>query len=133
QPGPHEVRPRSFAICCPMKPAAKRALLGVCFFGLMLGPAAYQRLALHGAGTGPLPDSDAIERYGFSLRESAAEAGIRFVHARPRIDTNLQNIEPQIASMGASVAVVDFDRDGWYDLYVTSSAPGSMNALYRNL
>ena len=34
--------------------------------------------------------------------------------------------------MGASVAVVDFDRDGWQDFYVTNSAPGSLNRLYRN-
>ena len=39
---------------------------------------------------------------------------------------------PQIASMGASVAVADFDRDGWQDLYVTNSGEGSLNRLYRN-
>ena len=39
---------------------------------------------------------------------------------------------PQVASMGASVSIVDFDRDGWSDIYVTNSAEGSKNALYRN-
>ena len=39
---------------------------------------------------------------------------------------------PQIASMGAAVSVVDFDRDGWQDLYVTNSGEGSHNRLYRN-
>ena len=39
---------------------------------------------------------------------------------------------PQVASMGAAVAVADFDRDGWQDLYVTNSAEGSLNRLYRN-
>ena len=39
---------------------------------------------------------------------------------------------PQVASMGAAVAVVDFDRDGWPDLYVTNSGEGSLNRLYRN-
>ena len=34
--------------------------------------------------------------------------------------------------MGAAVAVADFDRDGWQDLYVTNSAEGSLNRLYRN-
>ncbi len=24
---------------------------------------------------------------------------------------------PQVASMGAAVSVVDFDRDGWQDIY----------------
>ena len=39
----------------------------------------------------------------------------------------------QVASMGAAVSVVDFDRDGWADIYVTNSGEGSHNALYRNL
>src|SRR5260370_394849 len=39
---------------------------------------------------------------------------------------------PIIASMGASVTVVDFDRDGWPDLYVINSGEGTRNALYRN-
>ena len=39
---------------------------------------------------------------------------------------------PQVASMGASVAVADFDRDGWQDFYLTNSAEGSLNRLYRN-
>ena len=40
---------------------------------------------------------------------------------------------PEVASMGAAVSIVDFDRDGWPDIYVTNSADGSKNALYRNL
>ena len=40
---------------------------------------------------------------------------------------------PQVASMGAAVSIVDFDRDGWPDIYVTNSGEGSKNALYRNL
>ena len=39
---------------------------------------------------------------------------------------------PQVASMGAAVAVADFDRDGWQDFYVTNSREGSLNRLYRN-
>ena len=39
---------------------------------------------------------------------------------------------PQVSSMGAAVAVVDFDRDGHPDLYVTNSREGSKNGLYRN-
>jgi hypothetical protein len=35
--------------------------------------------------------------------------------------------------MGAAVSVVDFDRDGWEDIYATNSKEGSRNALYRNL
>ena len=39
---------------------------------------------------------------------------------------------PEVASMGASVTIVDYDRDGWPDIYVTNSREGSINALYRN-
>jgi hypothetical protein len=39
---------------------------------------------------------------------------------------------PQVASMGAAVAVADFNRDGWQDFYVTNSGEGSLNRLYRN-
>jgi hypothetical protein len=39
----------------------------------------------------------------------------------------------QIASVGASVSICDFDNDGWNDIYFTNSATGSKNALYHNL
>ena len=35
--------------------------------------------------------------------------------------------------MGASVTVVDYDKDGWPDIYVTNSGEGSQNHLYHNL
>ncbi len=73
-----------------------------------------------------------LDRYGFILHESAQAAGIDFVHQPPGIDARLAHVGPQIAAMGAAAAVVDFDQDGWLDLYVTNSAPGSQNRLYRN-
>ncbi len=71
-------------------------------------------------------------RYGFTLRESAKTLGIDFTHQAPTFDARLAHIMPQVASTGAAVAVADFDRDGWQDLYVTNSAEGSLNRLYRN-
>ena len=35
--------------------------------------------------------------------------------------------------MGAGASVVDFDRDGWQDIYLTNSGEGSQNSLYRNM
>jgi len=69
---------------------------------------------------------------GFQLNESAKRLGVSFVHEGPTFDARLDHIMPQVASTGASVAVADFDRDGWQDFYVTNSAIGSQNHLYRN-
>jgi hypothetical protein len=71
-------------------------------------------------------------RYGFRLQESAKASGIDFVHQAPTFDARLEHIMPQVAAMGAGVAVADFDRDGWQDVYVTNSAEDSRNRLYRN-
>jgi enediyne biosynthesis protein E4 len=71
-------------------------------------------------------------RFGFRLQESAKALGIDFVHQGPTFDARLAHIMPQVASTGAAVSVVDFDRDGWQDLYVTNSGEGSLNELFRN-
>jgi hypothetical protein len=71
-------------------------------------------------------------RFGFRLDESAKALGVDFVHQAPTFDARLAHIMPQVAAMGAAVAVADFDRDGWQDFYVTNSGEGSLNRLYRN-
>jgi hypothetical protein len=76
---------------------------------------------------------ESLKRYGFHLRECAKECGIDFMHESPnQLDPKLNHILPIIASMGASVTVVDFNRDGWPDLYVVTSREGGKNRLYRN-
>jgi len=81
-----------------------------------------------------LPDDDQPPdlRFGLQLAESAKRLGVDFVHEGPTFDSKLDHIMPQVASMGAAVAVADFDRDGWQDFYVTNSREGSLNRLYRN-
>jgi hypothetical protein len=80
------------------------------------------------------PDADkALSSYGFYLREVSKQSGIDFVHQAPTLDKKLDHIMPIIASMGASVSIVDFDRDGLPDIYVVNSGEGSKNCLYRNL
>jgi hypothetical protein len=76
--------------------------------------------------------ADALQRYGFRLQEVSHSIGIDFTHHAPTLDHKLDHIMPQVASMGAAVSIVDFDRDGWPDIYVTNSGEGSRNALYRN-
>ncbi|MCP4589152.1 MAG: hypothetical protein GY842_00265 [bacterium] len=61
-----------------------------------------------------------------------AQAGVGHVHHKPVLDKKLEGIMPWMASVGASVAAVDYDRDGHTDLYVTSSRLNAPNKLYRN-
>ncbi len=74
----------------------------------------------------------AMNRYGFYFEEVAKKSDVDFTHIAPTLDSKLENIMPQIASMGAGVSIVDFDNDGWNDFYLTNSGEDSQNALYRN-
>ena len=83
-------------------------------------------------GKSKLDSSQAMARYGFYLQEVAQASGISFVHQAPTLDHKLDHIMPQVAAMGPGASIVDFDRDGWQDIYVTNSGEGSRNCLYRN-
>jgi len=94
---------------------------------------AIRRLDSHATSSAHATTGGATDmRFGFRLEESAKALGVDFVHQGPTFDARLTHIMPQVASMGAAVAVADFDRDGWQDFYVTNSAEGSLNRLYRN-
>src|SRR5919112_5834227 len=107
--------------------------LVVVFVALIATPFIRQRLAARRErANSALPAAAALSRYGFHLEEVAKTSGINFVHQAPTLDRRLDHIMPQVASMGAAVSVVDFDRDGWSDLYVTNSGEGSQNSLFKN-
>ncbi len=109
-----------------------RTLLVILFAALLATPLVIKWLARR--NDAPAADRQAaLSRYGFSLEEVAKTSGIDFTHQAPTLDSKLDHIMPQVASMGAAVSVVDYDRDGWQDLYVTNSGEGSKNCLYRNL
>jgi hypothetical protein len=100
---------------------------------LVASLASVYALNQRGAGNVAAADDEGADtRFGFRLQESAKAMGIDFVHQAPTFDARLEHIMPQVAAMGAAVAVADFDRDGWQDLYVTNSAEDSHNRLYRN-
>jgi enediyne biosynthesis protein E4 len=82
----------------------------------------------------PHDEQASLEKYGFYLEpQDNRSIGINFRHECPELDPKLNNIAPQIASMGAAVSIVDVDNDGWNDIYFTNSRTGSPNALYHNL
>jgi len=111
-----------------------RLLLAVFFVGLIATPFVIKRMSA------PTPLSSSMDahavtlgRHGFYFSEVSRAAGIDFVHQAPALDAKLDPIMPEVAALGAAVSIVDFDRDGWLDIYVTNSAVGSKNALYRNM
>jgi enediyne biosynthesis protein E4 len=112
----------------------KRLFLSIFFVGLLAAPILLkQSSALRIVDSGSDVKSTALSRYGFFLEETAHNAGIDFVHEAPVLDPKLAPIMPEMAALGASVSIVDYDRDGWPDIYVLDSREGGKNALYHNL
>ncbi|MCY3965205.1 MAG: CRTAC1 family protein [Acidobacteria bacterium] len=75
------------------------------------------------------------EDCGFSFSEVAAETGLRFQH-----DAGAAGGLHLPETMGAGVAWIDFDGDGWLDLYLVQSGPfppdvgaAASDRLFRNL
>jgi hypothetical protein len=114
--------------------ARRRALVSIFFAALLVTPILLkQSSALRDVGSQTDAKSTALSRYGFFLEEVAHSINIDFVHHAPVLDAKLAPIMPEMASLGASVSIVDYDRDGWPDIYVVDSREGGKNALYHNL
>jgi hypothetical protein len=127
-----------------MNHAMKQAVLAATLVGLLVfvgvrgsgGKLAelWRDVSGESAGTweSPVDENESLLRYGFRLRESGRECGIDFTHQAPTLDKQLEHIMPLVNPMGAAIAVVDFDADGWLDFYAVTSNAGGRNALYRN-
>ena len=112
-----------------------RVIVSIVFGGMLATPWMIRHFSSGHRVSAKVEDTDcqaALARYGFCFEEVSKEAGIHFVHEAPMLDHKLDGIMPEVASMGASVSIVDFDRDGWPDIYATNSRTGSLNHLYRN-
>lgn len=89
------------------------------------------QLAPRGASPAIAPDATkAIEKHGFAFEEISEKSGVRFQHLAPVFDKKIENVMPDIASVGASVSVADVNGDGRPDLYLTNSDFNAPNALY---
>ncbi len=85
--------------------------------------------ALTAAAVGPPAAAEPAGCGSIVLDDAAAELGIDFRHATgARGDKHLRE------TMGAGVAWLDYDGDGWWDLYwVQSDRAAGGDRLYRNL
>lgn len=108
-----------------------RPLVAAALLAMLATPALIRKFGERSASAGAEAGGNGA-RYGFRLTDASSAAGLSFVHEAPTLDAKLAHIMPQVASMGAAVAVVDVDADGHADLYVTNSKEGSKNRLYRN-
>ncbi len=122
-----------FRVCSWQKNLMKRftkIFLIILFLALLATPFIVKKF--YNSADSNADKETVMKRYGFYFEETAEKSGVKFTHLAPKLDSKLDNIMPQIASMGAGVSVVDFDKDGWNDFYLTNSGEDSFNALYRN-
>lgn len=68
----------------------------------------------------------------FSLEDITKTAGINHLHETSHIHAKYNNVNSWIASLGASVSVVDPTGEGWYDIYLTTQKIGGNNHYYKN-
>ncbi len=77
-------------------------------------------------------DSGTTEKIPLHFTETAKEAGLVFSHVPLEVDPKIKNIEPHVSGLGAAVALVDYDGDGFTDVFTTSSRTNTENALFKN-
>jgi len=66
------------------------------------------------------------------FEEIAKKAGVQFRHNTRRFPGKTGDVLRMFTSGGSSVAVADYDNDGFEDMFVTDSAEGKTSRLYRN-
>jgi hypothetical protein len=106
--------------------------IAVVFIAFLALPVLISRFSHRSKHITDIDTAAALDQFGFYLEESSGRSGIDFIHHEPELDPKFDPILPEISSMGASVSVCDYDKDGWNDLYVTNSKFGFKNALYHN-
>jgi hypothetical protein len=123
-----------------MSRSLKQGIIAVGFAGLLLfviirSSGEHLWNTLQGKGSSAIAGADtqeAMRRYGFALHDVARDCSIDFRHEAAMLDRKLEHIMPIVSAMGAGATILDFDADGWLDLYVVTSKEGGKNALYRN-
>ena len=98
------IRPAQRNLQIYMRNAITKISLWLLLAGLLATPAFIKRF--FGGTARATSPSEALLRYGFQLQDVTASTGIDFIHQAPHLDSRLDHIMPQIASMGAAVSVV---------------------------
>ena len=110
-----------------------RIIISIVFAGMLSVPVLLVGLSRKPAEPGlAMTRENVMDKFGFYLQDVTLQSGVNFIHHSTKLDPRIDPILPQIASLGASVSVCDFDNDGWNDFYVTNSCFGYKNALYHN-
>ena len=113
-------------------PKWKQAVVTLAFIGLLWGSVELNKKNVRSANGPTKADPQAVERYGFKLEDVAKASGIDFVHQPPKLDPKLAPIQERVADMGAAIAVCDFDKDGWQDLYATNGHVDDIVSTYQS-
>jgi hypothetical protein len=130
-----------------MTARVRQPLLPLLAFGLALAPAAGADGGDRGGAsaapagaetpeTGGREDASAAQagaRPTGGFEDVAGPAGVAVPHETRTFDNPYAEIMAGYTALGAAAAVADFDGDGWEDLFVTDSAEGGRNRLWRNL
>ena len=110
-----------------------RIIVSILFVGMLATPLVIKwEAARRGGGKTKLDAAAALARHGFYLQEVSNAAGVNFVHQGPTLDPQLNHIMPEVASMGASVSIVDFDHDGWMDYAFTHFGASGISLWHNN-
>ena len=73
-----------------------------------------------------------VDAGGRWFEDITQNAGVFRKHTNRVFKNPYAHIMAGYTALGASVAVADFDGDGYEDLFVTDSSAGGKNRLYRN-
>ena len=89
-------------------------------------------LGLCVAGQGTAPAAAPARTGSPWFEDVAVRAGVARPHHKRRFENPYAEVMAGYTALGAAAAVADFDGDGFEDVFVTDSAAGEPNHLYRN-
>lgn len=84
------------------------------------------------AGLVRLWDGRSEKPLDFEIRDATASSGLDFHFSSVKLVGPVSPIEPFLISAGVSVAITDYNNDGFEDVYVTTPDINRPNQMFRN-